>query len=177
MPGGGQPVSPDEQAEPVIQAVEQLRHAERFHPRRSQLDRQRHSVQPLHQPGYHRAGLATQGEMRVNQAGPVNEQGHGIRPGGIIARSGQRQRRQPVAGLPGHADRLPARRQDPHVIRGRQQSPDNCATASITCSQLSSTSSSCWRAKTAVSESATATPGRSGMPSSAATADGTRAGS
>jgi DNA-binding NarL/FixJ family response regulator len=57
------------------------------------------------------------------------------------------------------------------------RAPHNSATASITCSQLSSTSSSCWRAKTAVSESATGTPGRSGMPSSAATADGTRSGS
>jgi len=62
--------------------------------------------------------------VRIRLAGPVDEQRHGLGPVGALAGRGQRERRQPVPGLAGDADRLPAGGQDPHVIRGEQHLPD-----------------------------------------------------
>ena len=112
-----------QQREPVIEPVQQLGHAQRLHPRRRQLDRQRHPVQPRHQPRHRRPGLPVQRETRIGPAGPVREQRHRLAPGPHrpLIRAGQGQRRQPVPGLPGHPQRLPAGRQHPHIIAGRQQ--------------------------------------------------------
>ena len=116
--------------------------------------------------------------MRVDPAGPVSEQRHGIRPGGLhhparaSASGGSRYRASPDTPT---GSRLVARTRTSSAAGS--SAPHNSATAAITCSQLSSTSSICRRASTAASESATGTPGRSRMPSTAATADGTRAGS
>jgi hypothetical protein len=123
LPPGRQPVPARQQREPVFQAVQQLRHAQRLHPRRRQLNRQRHPIQPRHQPPHHRGGLPVQREPRISPASPVREQRHRLRP--VLVRltisTGQRQRRQPVPDLPGHRQRLPAGRQDLHVITGCQQ--------------------------------------------------------
>jgi hypothetical protein len=60
--------------------------------------------------------------MRIGLAGPVREQHHRLTPGRIrVIRARQRQRAQPVPGLPGHPQRLPAGRQHPHIITGHQQ--------------------------------------------------------
>ena len=125
QPRRRQPVPASQQREPVIQALQQLRQPQRLDPRRGQLNRQRHSVQPRHQRRHHRPGLGSQGEMRVHLAGTVSEQRHRFRPARprSAAISGQCQRRQPIPALPGHADRLPARCQHPHIIRRCQQRP------------------------------------------------------
>ena len=123
MPTRGQPVPGGQQREPVIQAIQQLGHTQRLHPRRRQLDRQRHPVQPRHHQRHHRPGLRVQGEMRVSAAGPVHKQRHRLSLGRIsrLIRARQGKRSQPVPGLPGHRQRLPAGRQDLHVIAGQQQ--------------------------------------------------------
>ena len=123
LPRRCRPVPAGQQREPVIDPVQQPRHAQRLHPRRGQLDRQRHPVQPGHQPRHHRAGLPVQREPRVGEAGSVREQRHRLRPGDIgrVVRIGQAQRPQPVPGLPSRPQRLPAGRQHPHVITGGQQ--------------------------------------------------------
>ena len=121
---GRRPVPASQQRQPPIQPVQQLRHAQRLHPRRCQLDRQRHPVQPDHQPRHVTTVLTGKRETRIYCAGPVAEQPDRLRPGratGII-RTGhrQRQRRQPVR-LPRDPQRLPARRQNPHIITRLQQ--------------------------------------------------------
>ena len=73
MPRRRQPVTANQQAERFDQAIQQLPDTERLDPGRRQLDRQRHPIQPLHQPVHHRTGLAIQAEMHVNPAGPVSE--------------------------------------------------------------------------------------------------------
>ena len=123
MPARRQPVPARQQREPVIDPVQQRRHAERLHPRRRQLDRQRHPVQPRHQPRHHWAGRSVQREPRIGPAGPVREQRHRVGPGHVsrVIRIGQGQRPEPVPGLPSHGQRLPAGRQHPHIITRRQQ--------------------------------------------------------
>jgi hypothetical protein len=110
-------------AEPVIDPVKQLRHAQRLDPSRRQLNRQWHPVKPRHQPCHHRRGLPVQHETRVSPAGPVREQGHRLRPVRIrrIDWVGQGQRGQPVPRLPGYPQRLPAGGQHPHIIGAEQQ--------------------------------------------------------
>ena len=122
LPRRRQPVPPGQQRQPVTNPVQQLRHPERLDPRRRQLDRQRHPVQPRHQPRHHRPGRAAQREPRVHLPGPVGEQRHRRRsPEVRITRARHRQRRQPVPGLPGDPQRLATSRQHPHIISGRQQ--------------------------------------------------------
>ena len=59
--------------------------------------------------------------MRIRPAGPVSKQRHRLRPARLrLPRPGQPQRPQPVPGLPGHPSRLPAGRQDLHIIGGQQ---------------------------------------------------------
>ena len=165
VPGCRQPVTGHEKPEPVVQAFQQLRHTERFHPSRGQLDRQRHPIQPLHQLGHHRTGLAAQREMRVNPAGPVSEQSHRLRPARLqspgpgSASGGSRYRASPATPT---GSRLVARIRTSSAAGS--SAPHSSATAAITCSQLSSTSSICRRASTPASESATGTPGRCTFP-------------
>ena len=119
-----QPVAGRQQSEPVIDPVQQLGHAQRLHPRRRQLNRQRHPVQPRHQLRYRWPGLPVQCETHIGAARPVGEQRDRLRPLHArrrVTRPGQGQRRQPVPGLSGHPQRLPAGRQHPHIITGRQQ--------------------------------------------------------
>ena len=123
LPRRRQPVSARQQRQPLIQPAQQPGHAQRLHLRRRQLDRQRHSIQPGHQPRHRRGALVIQREMRIRAAGPVREQRHRLRPARVsqVVEIWQRQRRQPVPGLPGHPQRLPAGRQHPHIITSRQQ--------------------------------------------------------
>ena len=97
------PVGPGQQREPVIEPLQQLCHAECLHPRRRQLDRQRHSIQPPHQPLHQRARLTIQSEMRVELAGPVGKQSHRLRLCAIARGAWPRQPERPpqAAGLPG----------------------------------------------------------------------------
>ena len=66
-----------------------------------------------------------QREVRVGAAGPVREQRSPPPHAGLgrVIRAGQGQRRQPVPGLPGHPQRFPAGRQDPHIIAAASSSP------------------------------------------------------
>jgi hypothetical protein len=60
--------------------------------------------------------------MRVRAVGPVREQRHRLTPGKrCLIRAGHGQWSQPVPGLPGHPQRLPAGRQHPHIISSKQQ--------------------------------------------------------
>ena len=123
MAGRGQPVGADQQAEPRVQAIQQLGQAERIDPGRGQLQGQRQPVQPAHQLRDQGTRFAVQPESRIGLPGAVAEQRHRLRPIGLMARLGHRQRGQPVAGLTGQPDRLPAGGQDPYVVGGRQQRP------------------------------------------------------
>jgi hypothetical protein len=76
MPDRRQPVTGHQQAETVVDPIQQLGDAKRLHPRRRQLDRQRHPVQPRHQPGDHRAGVAVQHKAGIGAAGAFREQHH-----------------------------------------------------------------------------------------------------
>jgi hypothetical protein len=57
----------------VIQPIQHLVEAQCLDSGGGQLDRERHPVQPLHQPGHGRARLAVQGEVGVNLTGPLDE--------------------------------------------------------------------------------------------------------
>jgi hypothetical protein len=123
VPPGRQPVPARRQHPPVIEPAQQLGHAQRLGPRRGQLDRQRHPVQPTHQPRHIGAVVIGQREPCIGRAGPVGEQRHRPRLRHIIGipRAGHRQRRQPAGRLSLDPQRLPAGRQDPHVVTGLQQ--------------------------------------------------------
>ena len=114
---------PGQQRQRVTQAVQQLSHAQRLDPRRRQLNRQRHPVQPRHQPRHRRTALLVHREPRIGPPGPVGEQRHRLRPLGPLIRARHSQRPQPVPRLPRHSQRLPAGRQDLQIIGGRQQPP------------------------------------------------------
>jgi hypothetical protein len=119
VPPGSQPVSRAQQRKPVIQPIQQLRHAKRLHPRRGQLDGQRHAVKARHQPRRRRSRRIVQHEPRIYLAGAVREQGH--RFGSDAWVTGQGQRSQPVARLTGNSQRLPAGDQHPQVVTGSEQ--------------------------------------------------------
>jgi hypothetical protein len=123
VPPGRQPVPARRQHPPVIEPAQQLGHAQRLGPRRGQLDRQRHPVQPAHQPRHISAVLAGQREPGIGRPGPVGEQRHRLRPGGAtgLTRNLHRPPGQPVPRLTRDPQRLPAGRQHPHVITGLQQ--------------------------------------------------------
>ena len=95
VPPGRQPVPAGQQREPVVQAVQQLRHPQCLHPGRRQLDRQRHPVQPRHDLRHRRPAVPVQREPRVGPPGPVREQRHRLRPARapLVFRTGQGQRR------------------------------------------------------------------------------------
>ena len=61
--------------------------------------------------------------MCIRVPGPVREQRHRLRPRRLsqVVQIWQGQRRQPVPGLTGHPQRLPAGGQHPHIITSRQQ--------------------------------------------------------
>jgi hypothetical protein len=118
--GRRRPVSAPEQHQPVIQPIQQLINAQRFHPGRGQLDRQRHPIQPLHELRHHRPGLPGQGEMWINAAGPLGEQRYclGLANAREIIGIQRDQGRQSISCLPGRPNRLAAGGQDAHVVCG-----------------------------------------------------------
>ena len=179
VPPRRQPVPARQQAEPVIEPVRQLRHSQRLHPRRRQLDRQRHPVQPRHQPRHHRPGLARPARncasaWRARSANSATASDPPASPGSPPGRvSGPSRYRASPATASG--SRLVA---STRTSSQAASSPaHSSAAAPITCSQLSSTSSSCRRARTRASTSAAGTPGCSRTPSAAATTPRTCAGS
>ena len=121
VPPGRQPVPASQQPQPAVQRVQQLGHAQRLGPRRGQLDRQWHPVQPRYQPHHIPAVLAGQREPGIRGPGPVGEQYHRPRHVTGVIRAGHRQRRQPVRRLTRDLQPLPAGRQHLHVITGLQQ--------------------------------------------------------
>jgi hypothetical protein len=72
----GQPVAVNQQREPVVHPVQQLRHPECVHPRRRQLDRERHPIEARDKLGHGRAGLRIEDEVRLYLPGSVREQRH-----------------------------------------------------------------------------------------------------
>ena len=99
-----------------MQAVKDLGQRQRPHPRRGQLDRQRHPIEARANLGHRRGIVIGDGEPGPGMAGPVGEQLDGF--------IGQRQRRHPPAHLTRHADRLTARREQRQPRRPTQQSDD-----------------------------------------------------
>ena len=120
-----------EQAEPVVQAVDDLARRERPHARRGQLDGQRNTVQTTADLR-HRHRLRRRSEVGPHPAGAVGEQ--------LDRFVGQRQRRHPPSDLAGHTEgsRLVATR----TSGSTEQRHGHAATASSRCSQLSNTISS-----------------------------------
>ena len=99
-----------------MQAVEDLGQRQRPHPRRGQLDRQRHTVQARADLA-HRCGIViSEGEIGAGMAGPVGEQ--------LDRLVGQRQRGHPPAHLTSDPDRLTAGRQQGQPRRPTEQRDD-----------------------------------------------------
>ena len=107
-----------EEPEAVLEPPQDLRHREHLDARRRELDRERDTVQApadlRHGPGV----LVRQRERRLKGGGAVQEEPHRLEE----AQSPPRERRaarirdaeggNAPEGLPGHPERLPARRQD-----------------------------------------------------------------
>jgi hypothetical protein len=98
-------------------------------PRRGELQRERHAVQPAAEPGEVGGVGVGHCEVGQHQPGPVGEQLHRLAAGqvrgprrGQIGRYGQAL--QPPRGLPRRSQRLPAGREDPQRRAGPQQLAD-----------------------------------------------------
>ena len=63
-----------QQPEPITQTVEDLGRRQRAHPRRRQLDRQRHPIQARANLAHRRGGVGAQREVGPGMAGAVDEQ-------------------------------------------------------------------------------------------------------
>lgn len=117
----------------LLQLLGQPGQSERLATGGGQLDGQRQAVEPRHDPGHRRRGVRRHREGGVDQLCPVGEQPHpvGHLPGrpGRLARLGRparlghsgREGTEPQSRLTGHADRLPARREDPHLVAAGEQ--------------------------------------------------------
>ena len=108
-----------EEPEPFVEVVEDLRGAEGAHPRRGQLDRERHPVEPARDLGDRHEITVVQLDPGVGGDGPFREQpcGGGGRAVGV-------QWRNRFALLAFDAERLPAGREHPQRGRGVEQSLD-----------------------------------------------------
>ena len=95
MPPRRQPVPARQQTRTRHRAGPRAAPPQRLHPRRRQLNRQRHPVQPRH----HWPGLARQGKPRIGLAYPVREQRHRLGPARRVTVTGQGQRPQPEPRL------------------------------------------------------------------------------
>ena len=108
--------TPGQQPEPVAQTIKNLGRRQRPHPRRRQLDRQRHPIQAGADLGHRPGILISDGKAGPGQAGAVGEQLDGF--------VGHRQRRHPPGHFTTHTDRLTARRQHTQPRRPTQESDD-----------------------------------------------------
>jgi hypothetical protein len=114
-----------EQREPVVEPGKQLVHAERAHPPRGELERERQAVEPSADRRDRGRGALVEGEPGRGRRGPRREQPHRTRRAHRIgiARGGHLQRQDLPQHLACHPERLPARGEDPQAGRGRQELP------------------------------------------------------
>ena len=99
-----------------MQAVDDLGQRQRAHPRRRQLDRQRHPVQAPTDLGHGGGVVVGDGEVGPGQSGAVGEQLDGV--------VGQRQRGHLPHRFARHAERLAARGEHGQPRRGTEQGDD-----------------------------------------------------
>jgi hypothetical protein len=110
-----------EEIEPPVQALVELRDAERLEPRGRELERERDAVELVEQASEHRRVLGVDREAagpsgeQLVRLGPLDPRGIGLR--GI----GQRQRPQLEHLLVAHSELLPGG--DEHADRGRHREP------------------------------------------------------
>nr|WP_246631912.1 hypothetical protein [Pseudonocardia nigra] len=113
-----------EQAEPVVEPPGHAVHAEPADASGGQLQRQRQPVEPGADRGDRGGVGGVEGEPRRGGRSAVGEHPDGARRGhggDVLGIGGQVQRRNLVEHLPGHGERLPARREHPQPGRGRQE--------------------------------------------------------
>ncbi|SNS53512.1 hypothetical protein SAMN05443665_1005233 [Actinomadura meyerae] len=112
------------QPEPVVQPRREVPHPQPADAGRRQLQGERQAVQPpadRRDPG-RGAGVEREPGRRGQRARDEQPDGRGLqqRLRGVL-RAGQPERRDDLQPLPGHAQRLPGRREDPQARRVREQ--------------------------------------------------------
>ena len=103
LPPHRRPGTSGEQPEAIVEAVQDLGQRQRAQPGRRELDRQRHTVEPLTDLGDGDGVVLGDGEVGAREPSPVGEQ--------LDSLVGERQGRHLPHRFPGDTERLPARGQ------------------------------------------------------------------
>ena len=127
LPGHRRAASGREQVERVVEALDDLSRSEDAHPRRRQLDRQRHPVEAVAEGGDGVRVVAAELESGCGLRGPGGEQPHRLRRQRLLrGRSGDQPGEGERGDAPGHlagnAERLAAGRQHGQVRAAAEQS-------------------------------------------------------
>ena len=151
-----------QQLQMLAETVEHRLRRQHVRSRRGELDRQRQAVEADADLGDRcRVGVG-QLELGIDSLRAVDEQ-RDRRAAGERSRRrrgiGQLQRRDRILALAGDVQRLPARDEHPHPLRGPRESGRATSAASVTCSKLSSTSSNCLSRRWSSSAATTDCPG------------------
>lgn len=169
VPGAGRPLSAGEHLEPAVQPGHQL--GKWCHPQayRGQFESERDSVEPFDQcQRLCPVGLGD-GPAGQHAGGPLCEQFHGV------VHAERRDRHRPLVG---NVEGLPASVASTHTsAASRSRTSQSTAQASIMCSQVSSTMSSCCPLRWPTTASSGSIPAWSGTPSTVASVAGTSSGS
>ena len=115
---GVAPPGRDEDLQPPVDVLGEGEYVEVTHPRRCQLDRERHAVEATADAGDCSGVLGRQGELRLGRRSAFDEEpaGRGVenfRGGGALVRDGQRSQGQSLLAV--DTEMLPARREDADV--------------------------------------------------------------
>jgi hypothetical protein len=78
MAGHHRTAAPGQQAESIVEPRRDLLDREHLHPARRELDRERDPVQPVADLGHPRRVLVRHREARLDHAGPIDEEAHGL---------------------------------------------------------------------------------------------------
>ena len=164
---------PDQQPEPVVEAIAHLDRGHRLHPRGGQLDRQRDAVEAAADLGDGARLVSTVNEIPAPRAGALDEQRRGRRCDRVDVQGGH----GPELFV-GHPQSLPAGGEDLHGRRLRRGSPRSCRRRRRARVRSCRRPAAAMRPSNAAATlSARLSPGCCVMPSTAATASGTAAGS
>ena len=124
MAGGGQTPPRDEEAEAVGEPARDLLERERLRPGGRELERERQAIQVAADPGRACEHTVVVLETRPRLAGPGQEEPYRLRGAQfrfVCGGRGKPERRHLVVGLAGHAQRLPARGQNPDPRAGGEE--------------------------------------------------------